>query len=698
MKIRLLAAADPAADLVRFSVAFAAPTDQGMSPAYEATLDPGDGSGALSLGLLCAPTAFTWREQRVQEVASHWYQGAGPWTATVQWGDHVASCEVGAGGTRTAVAAATSEAELRLFQARVRPESPLEVDVTVHVEGLPTAARVRVDGGAGQVHWLEGVQGSSQESSWTLVYPKPGTYGIAADLLDEDGFWVATLAEASVEVKEPLPEGQGDQSGPALTSEMKTVRAAEAPALGEAQAATALPPWIPFRYVRPMWAWSQTYVGPGGGAVSRTLQPGTYLAIQGETWAGGEVWYQSTYGDWIQASAVDVLKVSELRGVELGQPQPPAPEPEPPSPPEPEEPEQPSVQRQGIVTAWVLNVRAEPGVRPDNPPVDRLVRDTIVDILAEAQYAGETWYRIGERRWVHSGWVRLLETPASTRRGVVTASVLNVRAQPGVRPDNPPIDRLRQGTVVFIYEEAPYEGAIWYRIGDGRWVHSGWVELIAAPASAMPIGVAAAEGYSLPVGWVVSTVLNVRARPGVSADNPPIDQLTHNQVVPILDQYQLGSETWYRIGEDRWVYGGWIAAAFERARPASIGADERWVGVNLSQQTLVAYEGDRPVYAAMVATGLPGTPTVQGIFRTWWRVPWRKMSGGRPGMYYYLEEVPWTCYFYKGYALHGAYWHDAFGRPRSHGCVNLSLYDAWWIFRWSEPGGPNSPAVYVYWA
>lgn len=698
MKIRLLAAADPAADLVRFSVAFAAPTDEGMSPAHEATLDPGDGSGALSLGLLCAPTAFTWREQRVQEVASHRYQGAGPWTATVQWGDHVASCEVGAGGTLTAVAAATSEAELRLFQARVRPESPLEVDVTLHVEGLPTAARVRVDGGAGQVHWLEGVQGSSQESSWTLVYPKPGTYEIAADLLDEDGFWVATLAEASVEVKEPLPEGQGDQPSPALASEMKTVRAAEAPALGEAQAATALPPWIPFRYVRPMWAWSQTYVSPGGGAVSRTLQPGTYLAIQGETWAGGEVWYQSTYGDWIQASAVDVLKVSELRGVELGQPQPPAPEPEPPSPPEPEEPEQPSVQRQGIVTAWVLNVRAEPGVRPDNPPVDRLVRDTIVDILGEAQYAGETWYRIGERRWVHSGWIRLLETPVSTRRGVVTAWVLNVRAQPGVRPDNPPIDRLRQGTVVFIYEEAPYEGAIWYRIGDGRWVHSGWVELIAASASAMAIGVAAAEGYSLPVGWVVSTVLNVRARPGVSADNPPIDQLTHNQVVPILDQYQLGSETWYRIGEDRWVYGGWIAAAFERARPASIGADERWVGVNLSQQTLVAYEGDRPVYAAMVATGLPGTPTVQGIFRTWWRVPWRKMSGGRPGMYYYLEEVPWTCYFYKGYALHGAYWHDAFGRPRSHGCVNLSLYDAWWIFRWSEPGGPNSPAVYVYWA
>jgi lipoprotein-anchoring transpeptidase ErfK/SrfK len=123
------------------------------------------------------------------------------------------------------------------------------------------------------------------------------------------------------------------------------------------------------------------------------------------------------------------------------------------------------------------------------------------------------------------------------------------------------------------------------------------------------------------------------------------------------------------------------------------------VGVNLRTQTVVAYEGDTPVYAALAATGMAATPTVRGVFRTWWRLVSRKMSGGAPatGGYYYLEEVPWTLYFYSGYALHAAYWHDAFGRPRSHGCVNLSPYDAWWIFKWSEAGGPNSPAVYVYW-
>ena len=105
-----------------------------------------------------------------------------------------------------------------------------------------------------------------------------------------------------------------------------------------------------------------------------------------------------------------------------------------------------------------------------------------------------------------------------------------------------------------------------------------------------------------------------------------------------------------------------------------------------------------PVYAALVATGLPGTPTVQGVFRTWWRVDSRRMTGGSGAGYYFLEEVTWTCYFYGGYALHTAYWHDAFGRPRSHGCVNLSPYDAWWIYQWSASGGDKSPMVYVYWS
>jgi len=282
------------------------------------------------------------------------------------------------------------------------------------------------------------------------------------------------------------------------------------------------------------------------------------------------------------------------------------------------------------------------------------------------------------------------------RQGVVTANVLNVRARPGVSADNPPVDRLRYGAMVTIYEETLHSGATWYRIGVERWVHGGWIRLLPAGQ-----GQAAGEPsvWSLPVGWVVSSSLNVRAAPGVSAGNPVIDVVQHNQPLAVLETATVSGAPWYRIGEHRWVYGASVGVARLRPRPSAIRPDELWVGVNLRQQTAVAYEGDRPVYAALVASGMAATPTVQGIFRTWWRLRSRKMAGGSAttGGYYYLEEVPWTCYFYIGYALHAAYWHDAFGRPRSHGCINLSPYDAWRIFQWSEKGGPNSPAVYVYW-
>ena len=229
-------------------------------------------------------------------------------------------------------------------------------------------------------------------------------------------------------------------------------------------------------------------------------------------------------------------------------------------------------------------------------------------------------------------------------------------------------------------------------------MHSGWVRVVENLPRAQSTSPPTESGL-LPVGWVVASALNVRARPGVSEDNPPIDRLHYKDTVRILEEKVVQGATWYRIGDDRWVYGGWVGVARYKPRPSVIKSNERWVGVCLKEQTAVAYEGDEPVYAALVATGVAQFPTVQGIFRTWLRRKWGKMSGGVPGTpwYYYLEDVTWTMYFYQGYALHAAYWHDAFGRPRSHGCVNMSPYDAWWIFNWSAEGGERSPAVYVYW-
>ena len=109
---------------------------------------------------------------------------------------------------------------------------------------------------------------------------------------------------------------------------------------------------------------------------------------------------------------------------------------------------------------------------------------------------------------------------------------------------------------------------------------------------------------------------------------------------------------------------------------------ERWIDVDLSQQRLVAYEGDTPVYWVTVSTGLPGTPTVTGQYRVYVKYPAQTMTG--PG--YYLPDVPYVMYFYLGYGIHGTYWHNNFGQPMSHGCVNTPTPDAQWLYNWADVG------------
>lgn len=121
-------------------------------------------------------------------------------------------------------------------------------------------------------------------------------------------------------------------------------------------------------------------------------------------------------------------------------------------------------------------------------------------------------------------------------------------------------------------------------------------------------------------------------------------------------------------------------------RPAGVGPTERWIDVNLSTQTLVAYEGDKAVYDSLVSSGMYNHPTVTGQFRIWLRFRSQTMDGRRLGYNYYLEDVPYVMYFYEDYALHGTFWHNNFGTPMSHGCVNLPTPVAEWIFNWSELG------------
>ena len=104
----------------------------------------------------------------------------------------------------------------------------------------------------------------------------------------------------------------------------------------------------------------------------------------------------------------------------------------------------------------------------------------------------------------------------------------------------------------------------------------------------------------------------------------------------------------------------------------------------LSQQRVYAFEDGILIRQFLVSTGLPATPTVQGSFKIHRKVETRHMRG--PG--YDLPNVPWVMYFYAGYALHGTYWHNNFGSPMSHGCVNMRTPEAEWLYRWAPVGTP----------
>ncbi len=124
--------------------------------------------------------------------------------------------------------------------------------------------------------------------------------------------------------------------------------------------------------------------------------------------------------------------------------------------------------------------------------------------------------------------------------------------------------------------------------------------------------------------------------------------------------------------------------------------EERWIEIDLSEQVLRAWEGDTLFLETPVSTGLPWWPTPTGEFRIWIKLRATKMEGGEGKYYYYLPNVPYVMYFknsnipgWRGFGLHGTYWHDDFGTQRSHGCVNLPTEAAKEIYYWVAPVLPS---------
>ncbi len=225
------------------------------------------------------------------------------------------------------------------------------------------------------------------------------------------------------------------------------------------------------------------------------------------------------------------------------------------------------------------------------------------------------------------------------------------------------------------------DNQIWYRLHPDGYVRADWVTSF-EPSKFQ--GAALAATPAKPLAWVVFGARVSESAGALPDKNAP--RLAKYTLVTILEEKQVGAWTWYRVGDNQWIEQRQVGIVKPSPRPEGVGPTDKWIEVNLFEQTLAAYEGDRMVYATLVSSGLPAWPTPTGLFRIWVKVAMNKMSGreGYPD-YYYLEDVPWIMYFNQSVALHGEYWHDKLGSPHSHGCVNLSPLDAKWLYDWTTP-------------
>ena len=254
---------------------------------------------------------------------------------------------------------------------------------------------------------------------------------------------------------------------------------------------------------------------------------------------------------------------------------------------------------------------------------------------------------------------------------------------------------LQPGFAVAIVAERTIDGSRYGRTGHDLWVP---MRDLGAVRSFTFQGetITAAPGGRIPVAWIIADRARVLSKPKGGALTSATK--VRFEAVSVLDEATTPGGRFLQIGE-----GAWIASKDARHPPLTdppaevdANAGERWIDVDLETQTLVAYEGKRPVFATIVSTGKgrPGSAlaTPKGTHRIWIKLLTSDMDNledENASRYYRMEDVPWVQYFSKGVGLHGAFWHRSFGRVRSHGCVNLAPLDAQRLFSWT---GPHIPA------
>ncbi len=265
--------------------------------------------------------------------------------------------------------------------------------------------------------------------------------------------------------------------------------------------------------------------------------------------------------------------------------------------------------------------------------------------------------------------------------------------------------RMQRGFYVSVDREELVDGVRYFRTIRGAYVPADAMTVVTPPAMR---GVVLGGRWQPPLGFVYRQGAQSFAR------DPATGALRAASVLDFHAPLLLQEETLDRGGNPYRITraGAVVRESNLRliepiARPRGIGPNDKWIHVALARQTLVAYEGDRPVFATLVSSGRAGFETPTGTFRIQSKHVSATMDDtSSANEAYSIEDVPWTMYYDGSFALHAAIWHDRFGRPRSHGCVNLAPADARWLFQWTAPvlppgwhgvvAGAGRPGTFVH--
>jgi len=209
-------------------------------------------------------------------------------------------------------------------------------------------------------------------------------------------------------------------------------------------------------------------------------------------------------------------------------------------------------------------------------------------------------------------------------------------------------------------------------------------------------GTEIAEDEGLPVAFIMSHYANRYVLDEATHAIKPKGSLAFREPVKLTGATRPGG--FYETRDGDYIQAAGVRILEQRdSWPSFATGTRKWLDISIRQQTLVAYVGRHPVYATLVSTGRGGMgdpekvfATVRGTFMIHSKHVAATMDGAEDKSdSYNLLDVPFVQYFHKGYALHGTYWHNDFGKVRSHGCVNLAPIDSAWLFEWTDPVVPQ---------